>query len=310
MKWLPWAILGVSVVLNLILVIHPQSRENNDKNFPFLSKRIFAENQNDILINFIPLRTVMREYVEEISDPIGVYFEFLPSGTSIGVNDRDEYAIASLIKTPLVMASYRQIEKGVLKKEDTIEMTEKLINKGFGTLWQRGVGTKITVAELISIVLKESDNTASAMLRSVVPEEELKKVFDGLDINTDQGQEILTISPKSYSSIMRSLYLSSYLERESSNEILNILTQTNFKDKIEAGIPEGIPVAHKIGIWDLDSKNGSGIVYNDCGIIYAPGRPYLLCIMTKSTEAKAQEHMSKISRMVYSYVSKVKKADY
>lgn len=298
-------VLLVVISVKLFTLSQTPTEQDHEK-FPYLSKRIFTENQNDILVNFIPLRNTMREYVSILPDTVGVYFEYLPSGISIGVNDRNELAIASLFKTPLVMAIYRQIEKGVLKKDDIITMTEEHINKGFGDLWTRGVGTTLTIEELINIVLVESDNTASQMLRSKISEDDIEKVFESLDINTESNGKALVISPKSYSSILRSLYLSSYLERDFSNEILDILTKTNYNDKIVAGVPEDIKVAHKIGIWDIDSTNGGGIIYNDCGIFYPPERPYLLCVMVKTDEKKAQEYMNRLSRMVYSYVTKVK----
>ncbi|MEK7227748.1 MAG: serine hydrolase [Patescibacteria group bacterium] len=310
MKWILWGALSASLLLNIVLIIlTPGTFDKNDPSkYPYLSKRIFAQGQNEILINFIPLRNALRDYVDKLPDTVGVYFEYLPSGVSIGVNDRQELAIASLIKTPLVMAIYRQIEKGVIKKDDVVTMQEEYIDKGFGNLWQRGVGTELTVSELTKITLEESDNTASKMLGSLIPKEEIRKVFDSLDIpmNTQENDKTITVSPKSYSSILRSLYLSSYLEREHSNEILDILTKTLYDDKIVAGVPSSIKVAHKIGIWDIDSVNGKGVIYNDCGIVYVPDRSYLLCIMTKTDEINAKLYMKTISKMIYSYVSKVR----
>lgn len=301
---------AVSIGCNILLfvgiaiyaIVHAQMLQR----YPYLSRRIFAENQNDILVNFIPLRTAMRDYVASIKEPIGVYFEYLPSGVSIGINDRREFAIASLIKTPLAMAVYRNIEEGKLSKQETITLTSDYVDNGFGDLWKQPLGTVFTIDQLIHILLQRSDNTASKMLRSVVSQNDIQKVFDSLDIDTDNTNSVLTISPKSYSSVLRSLYLSSFLERKSSNEILDILTTTPFNNKLASGIPADVKVAHKIGVWDLDAKDGKGIIYSDCGIVYVPSRPYLLCIMTKSTDEKAAEYMGRLSKMTYSYVSQAR----
>lgn len=272
--------------------------------YPFLSKRIFAENQNDILINFIPLRTAMREYVSKQNNQIGVYFEYLPSGSSIGANDNLEVALASLIKTPLVMGVYRQIEQGKVKKDDTLTIKKEELDPKFGDLWKKGAGTRLTVEEAINYTLIKSDNTAANTLASIVPTTTIDNVFDSLDISTNKEGEITVISPKSYSSIFRSLYLSSYLKRDSSNEILNILTRTDFHDMITAGIPDTVKVSHKVGIFNSATNTHRG--YSDCGIIYIPQRPYLLCIMAKTDKEQTKKHMQHLSKMVYGYMLAIK----
>jgi beta-lactamase class A len=137
-----------------------------------------------------------------------------------------------------------------------------------------------------------------------LPEGAIDRVFDALDIPKHREGEYSVISPKNYSSILRSLYLSSYLRREDSNGILDILTQTKFNDKLPAGVPGKVLVAHKIGVFD---ENDAGQpVFSDCGIVYQPDRPYVLCIMVKADEATARQHIQLLSKMVYGYVSQVK----
>lgn len=280
------------------------SSKANFSDYSFLSKRIFAESQNDILINFIPLRTALREYIDSLPDQVGVYFEYLPSGTSIGVNDQMATNIASLIKIPVVMGIYHEIEKGRIRKEDTLTIEERHIDKRYGDLWKKGVGTTLTVKEAIEYTMNKSDNTASQLLYAILPSGSIDDVFDSLDIPKDHEGKFRIISPKNYASILRSLYLSSYLSKDSSNEILSILIKTEFDDKIAGGIPKSVNVAHKIGVFrSLDHPDET---YSDCGIIYPPQRPYLLCIMTKSNEKKSQEYMQYISKMIYGYIVAVR----
>jgi beta-lactamase class A len=279
----------------------------NSSSYPFLSKRIFTENQNDILINFIPLREALSGYADEQKHEVGIYFEYLPSGNSIGVNDRMEINLASLIKIPVVMGVYKEIEAGRLKKEDLITLNEEDLDAKFGTLWQKGAGTQLTIKDAIELALIESDNTASQALLRQIPIKNIDHVFDSLDVPKDTKDEYHIISPKNYSSILRSLYLASYLSRDTSNEILEILTRTKFNDKIAAGVPQDIKVSHKIGVFrSLENQDET---YSDCGIIYVPRRPYLLCIMTRSTEAEAKEYMSHISKIVHGYIIATKRSN-
>lgn len=280
------------------------NQELEHAKYPLLSKRIFVENPNDNIINFIPLRAAMNEYAKELPEETGIYFEYLPTGTSIGVNEKMEINLASLVKIPLVMGVYRQIEKGQLRREDVLTIHKDDLDKGFGDLWKKGVGTTLTVEEAVRLALVNSDNTASNVLRSTIPPQTIDLVFDSLDIPKDLNGTLHIISPKNYSSILRSLYLSSYLKEESSNEILDILTQTIYADKIAAGVPKDVGVAHKIGVFS--SKKQAEETFSDCGIVYAPQKPYLLCIMTKSNEERAREIMKTFSKMIYEYITVTK----
>lgn len=300
-------LLGISLFFNGIFGFQALSNQETQKVTPnelqFLSKRIFSENQNDILINFTPLRDSIKEYVNKQDVEIGVYFEYLPSGTSIGVNDQLEVKIASLVKIPVVMATYKAIEEGQLSWDTTISVDADDLDDSYGNLWKRGAGTTLTVEEAIKLMLIESDNTAVRSLTDYLPELAIERVFDSLDIPTKRIDNFAVISPKSYTSILRSLYLSSYLERNDSNTILKILTETKFTDKLPAGIPTSIPVAHKIGVYDQNSSELP--VYSDCGIIYEPNRPYSLCLMVRSSEKETQQHMKLLSKMVYGYITQV-----
>ncbi len=288
---------------SIFLYQKSMSKTSETDKFPLLSKRIFAENQNDIIINFIPLRVAMKDYISKQTAGIGIYFEYLPSGISIGVNDRDEVRLASLSKVPLAMSIYRAIEKEEFTKNEELTIKKEHLDKGFGTLWQKGEGAKLPVSDLINLLLTESDNTAYNVLFDELTTSEINDVYENLDIILGEDKQGPIVSPKSYSSIFRSLYLSSYLARESSNEILKIMTKSDFNDKIVAGIPADVQISHKIGVFEtLDDGN----VYIDCGIVYVPQRPYIICAFVKGSNEDANTHISHLSEMIYKYIVKVK----
>ena len=123
MKRIVIPVLVMSIILNVALLSFTFTSSPNPvpslhKNYPYLSKRIFVENQNDVLISFTKLRSLLKSYVAAIPMKTGVYFEYLPSSTSIGINEKEQFIPASLIKIPIVMAIYKKIESGKLKKND------------------------------------------------------------------------------------------------------------------------------------------------------------------------------------------------
>jgi beta-lactamase class A len=277
--------------------------------YPFLSHRIFNDSPNDLLINFINLRHYLREYVqktERTGHKLGVYFEYLPSGISIGINDATAYMSASLLKVPLSIGIYRKIQEGRLNFESPLTVDERSIDLRSGPLGQKGAGTRLTVEEAVRLVLVESDNTAKNLLVSQLPLEEMNRVYDYLDIPiTPQGFSAVT-SPKNYSSIFKSLYLSTYVSNALSNRLLEHLTKANFQRGIRSGVPDTVAVAHKYGI-EVAPGAEAATSYTSCGIVFLPNRPYTLCIMTSGFPVdEADGHIAHISRAAYEFTASVK----
>jgi len=304
----PMIALGMSVIINSILigylitspVFHSNEPIKEGTQFNFLSPRIFVEEQNDLLINFTNLRTQLQTYTKPLKDRIGLYFEYLPSGTSIGINEKESFIFASLLKTPMIMAIYQQIDLGKLKPDQLLTVEEIDLDPRYGTLWKKGAGTTYTVQELINLTLIESDNTASNVLFNQLPAGGVDAIFDQLDIPKDLEKNAPVVTPKNYSSILRSLYLSSILTKNHSNEILKILSKAPLNYSTHQ-IPLSLPIAHKIGVYQLNDSNFT--IFSDCGIFYPPKRPYILCVMTQTNEDRANTIFPALSDMVYSYVT-------
>jgi beta-lactamase class A len=298
----------VSVIANGILVfelLQPDGAIRLRQKYSLLAPRILTEAPTDTLINFLPLRSTLREYVTPFADKFAFYFEYLPTGTSIGVNEKLDFTAASLIKVPTVMAYYRQMEKrGFSIDGQSVKLEQQYIDKGSGTLWKRGVGAIVTLNEAVRLALVESDNTATFVIASVLDQTSFDEVYEGLDINFVKIGANINISPKSYTSVLKALYFSAILSKDHSQEILSMLTKTSFSDKLVAGIPQGITVAHKIGI--VSNQD----VFHDCGIVYVPSRPYILCMFSQAPEDVTRERMRNISRMVYEYVVSAKETGF
>lgn len=263
--------------------------------YPFLEPQA-PKDEADLLINFTQLRKNLKDQATPYNDSFSFYFEYLPTGTSIGFNEKTPLYAASLVKVPLVMAFYKLDTDQKVDIDNTkVKITEDEIDSGFGDLYKKGVGYELTLREVTRLALVDSDNTAARILGKLVPYDNFKEIYSGLDLdlNIEKGETL--ISTKSYASILKALYFSSILKREDSNQILDLLTQTKFDDKLRAPIPSDILVAHKIGVY----KNE---YYQDCGIVYLPKRPYVLCMISKSSEDEARSRMNKVSDMIYKFI--------
>lgn len=276
-----------------------------DDRYSFINPAVRADLGKHYIINFKDLRAKLVDVRASYKPTTFVYFAYLNNSSWIGLDEKDLFSAASTVKVPLAMALYRMAEQGKIKLNASYSLSELDLDDRFGELYKVGSDKSFTVQELIGIMLQYSDNTA---MRALVHVTELIGIKDPLkEVYTAMGWEYgdiatttvsyIDINLKTLSNMFLALYNASYVNIEHSQEILGYLAESDFRDQIVAGVPEGVSVAHKIGVNDPDKT------YSDCGIVYAPNRPYLLCIgMKGGTEKQANTFMATVSRAVYEYV--------
>jgi beta-lactamase class A len=298
-------ILVIALVISLFGNIYQFSIDQNavsEKNFnqlenkySFLSKETLQRYQNNLINNFLPLRQELDKKIMPYQNDFAMYFEYIPTGVSIGMNEDAEFTPASLLKVPVTMAYFHKKERLGLKEDPVVTLTEKELDNSFGDLYKKGAGTQLSLGEAVKAALQQSDNTASLALASYIEDDDYRFIDEGLDIPLTLHGETPIITAQQYSSILKALYFSSLLNRDNSQYILDLLTKTDFNNMLPSGVPADVQVAHKIGL--IDNQ-----IYNDCGIVYVPNRPYILCMISKSNRTVAQERMKDISQTIYEYV--------
>lgn len=233
-----------------------------------------------------------------------IYFRDLKNGPWLGINEKEPFSPASLLKLPVMMAYFKLAEQDSsllsrqINYEAVIEGTEPNI-KQTKTLV---LGKTYTIEELIEQMITQSDNTALSLLEKNIDNSLIDKITLDLGISTATSltpEDYMLV--KEYASLFRVLYNSSYLNREMSEKALEILTKVDFKNGIVAGISKEIVVAHKFGERELPD----GIKQlHDCGIIYYPNHPYLLCVMTRGHDNQRLEaFIQNISSQVFKEMS-------
>jgi beta-lactamase class A len=128
-------------------------------------------------------------------------------------------------------------------------------------------------------------------------------VIEALKKNKKDEETDNRITAKRYSIFFRSLYNATYLDQNFSQMFMKILERAP-DDYAASGLPEDIPFVHKTGI-RIDEK-----VMADSGIVYVPGRPYIITIMVQQkkkgelNQEEVQKLLRQISEEVYTYVSR------
>lgn len=251
----------------------------------------------------------IRQTVEDIASQqtdidISLYYRDLLNGPWYGYREDAAFAPQSLLKLPVIIAYLKIADENPAFLEQTIAFNEPIESnlKPADSLKQ---GESYEVPFLIERTIQRSDNVAFHLLVKHLPEKFTAKVHEDLNIPYPSAETPSDfVSVRSYSSIFRVLYNSSYLSRKNSEYLLRLLHFSDFPDGLVAGVPSDVTVVHKFGIKNA-SDNDPIDQLHDCGIVYHPNRPYLICVMTKGSDhAKQTAAISQLSKAVFEIIAR------
>lgn len=275
-----------------------------------------------IFYDLIPFKEKISNYTDQQIQHknirgISVYFRDLNNGWWFGINEKELFSPASLMKVPVMIAVYKleQSRPGTLRHVVRYEESRQNKVLGLAENKQYGsttliAGTAYTLDNLIEKMIMYSDNEATLLLLQYLDEFDINYLDQvnkelGLVINEGTGTYDNFLSVKQYSTFFRILYNGSYLNPHYSNKALNILSQSIYKGGIRKSIPESIKVAHKFGRRSIPINDNLQIIdqLHHFGIVYIERKPFMLGIMVKGDdEIKMQHTIEKISEMIYNEV--------
>ncbi len=232
---------------------------------------------------------------------LAVYYRDLNNGPVIGVDQDAPFIPASLLKVPIMMAylSWAEREPAILKTVLLYENPQNAYYKNqISPETMLEAGKSYTTQELIERMIKYSDNQALILLFKQLPIEEHRELYSLLGVDEKViSDPTASLSVRQYSVFFRILFNASFLSQHYSEYALGLLAQSSFNDGLRAGVPAAIPVAHKFGERKI---SGAYQQFHDCGIVYYPQHPYLLCIMTRGEDMTSlAKSIAETSEFVY-----------
>lgn len=241
---------------------------------------------------------------------LSVYFRNLNNGPWFWINENEPFSPASLLKLPILISYYKWKESKPNLFEERIPVTTETfwIAQNIAPKNPLKPGEVRTVGELLEHMIWYSDNLASTSLVTFIPEEIVNNSFKDFWVTSpSEGATTTTdfVSVKEYASFFRILYNSSYLNRDSSEKALKLLSQVDYEDGLKKYIPKNVVVSHKF--WERGGELNGKIVnqLHDCGIVYYSQYPYLICVMTKweTTFPKLQTLIQNTSKIIFDEIA-------
>lgn len=230
---------------------------------------------------------------------VSVYLRKLSDGSWITINGDEQYAPGSLMKIAILISYLKNSENAPAILNHQLLFTKHQENMPDQNFIEEELmpGKKYTISELLSRMIINSDNEATALLSAHLDVSVFKKLFTDLNLtepNTTQKDYFINVSD--CAKFLRILYNSSYLNYNLSQYALELLTKSKFNKGLTKVIPGEVKVAHKFG----ESGDKNNVQLHEEGIVYVNNNPYLLVVMTKGKDfGKLSECIASLSSAVY-----------
>ncbi len=257
------------------------------------------------LVPGTPAAASTAELVQQIDQLVGAFHGGAglwiadPSTSkALYAHDADEPIVtASLYKLAVLAEAERRVDAGQLRYSDTITIEDEDITAD-GSFEE--AGTELTLDEALEAMITISDNGAALALWHVLGADNINATLRAVGINdfhvfVSWGEDDNVATPRAIGTLLTLLAKRQLISAAASDRMVARLARQQINDRLPAGLPEGVTIAHKTG-------NLPGLTH-DAGIIYTPSGPRVVVAMTwDAYDADAYAFIANVASVVYSAV--------
>lgn len=266
------------------------------------------------------LREIIRTHTADTAE-VAVAFIDLASGDSLLIDAHKVMHAASTMKVPVMLELFRRADASEFSMDDSLLVRNEFRSIADGSVYTlstdddsdldlyQQVGQRVTLRELVERMITRSSNLATNILIETADPQRIAATLDQIgaaEMRVLRGVEDGPAYERGMNNTTTAYGLMKTLQaigagRAASSgateEMLEILSRQEFREKIPAGVPKGVRVANKTG-WITGIDHDGAIVFPD-------GRaPYVLVVLTRGLQDRstATAVASAISRKVYDFV--------
>jgi len=266
-------------------------------------------------------RNVLKLKKEHELENLGISFYDGETTIQWAYNGDHYFHAASTMKLAVLLGVMREVERGDLTLDAPVHIRNRftsIVNQEpfmldlgrdadpdvYGHL-----GKTLSVRELAFWMITKSSNLATNLLVDIVGIGNIQQALDELEID---GVKILRgvedqaafhaglnneVTANGLLKLLRIIADRRAYSPESSEEMLKIMLEQQYRSGIPAGLPKAARVAHKTG--------NISTVHHDAGIIFLEGRePYVLVVLTQfAAERGRGTAVAEVSRDIFNTLS-------
>ena len=257
----------------------------------------------------------IRTIVRDTDAVVGVAILDLTDQRALYLNADAIYPTASTIKIAVLAEPFRQHERGSGAKLGdlyTVNAKDGVGTEGILQSMSAGVA-RITNRDLALLMVSLSDNSATNVLIDRVGMDNVNSWLAQiglertrlrrhmLDVKAAQEGRENTSTPRELVTMLRAIHEGRVFGKATTEEFFKMLS-TQKSSYLPRHLPADLMIANKPG--NLDA------VRNDAGIVFVPGRPFAIAVMTTfaTDGVAAEESIGRIAQAAWSYFDRVGKS--
>jgi len=251
---------------------------------------------------------------------VGIAYIDLAGGDTLFLNADSSFHAASTMKVPVMIELFRRAAAGSFSMDQRLMLVNQFASIVDGSLYSldpgsdsdttlyHRIGERVAIDSLLRLMITRSSNFATNALIELVGAENVTRTMRSLGAERIQVRRGVedgkafekglnnTTTARDMAVILRSIETGAAASPSATRAMRDILLAQVFNEKIPAGVPPGVRVAHKTGEITAHS--------HDAAIVYPPGtRPYVLVVLTRGITdgARANKLIADISALVYAH---------
>lgn len=233
--------------------------------------------------------------LERLGGDTGVYVKNLVTGETFMHGEDVPVVAASVIKIPVMIEAFRAAHAYELNLGEMHVLRDEERMPSCGTLKAMHTGIKMTLLDLVKLMIIVSDNTATNIVIRRLGIENINKTLRALGCEKTTLNRLLFdaeasrrgvknyITAREMGEVLEKLWRGEVVSREASKAMMDILLDQRLNGKLPFFIDSmGIDIAHKTGEDD-------GISH-DVGVIYTD-EPLVCCFVGEHVDVPVYERL-------------------
>ena len=237
---------------------------------------------------------------------VSVFVKDLRGGRTWMHNPDDLFPAASLIKVPIMIATFYRMKDSGLSLDEKLTITRRNRVGGSGSLKWRPDGTQLTLRESLVHMINESDNTATKMVLERLGLAYVQQQFprmgllytgiyeEGMSIKGGRVAHENYTTAREMEMLLEKIYRGEAVDKPSSDLMMEILKKPKaVASRLQKGMPLGWEIAHKTGLLRQ--------ACHDSAIFFTPDGDYAITVLTGQNRSysQAKNFITKIAHVTF-----------
>jgi len=249
------------------------------------------------------LTTKLQDLVKGFQGEVGIYVKNLKTGKMASINADTLFPTASMIKVPIMVGVFDEIEKGNLNYNQELIYRDSLLYAGEDIIGSFKDGEKIRLSKVQMLSITTSDNTGSLWLQKLVGGERINNLLHSLGFEHTRmnsrtpgrrpNWEVYgwgQTTPREMASLLTMIRDGKVISPAASERMYRNLIRIYYDGQALSQIPPYVQVASKSGA--VDEARSEVVLVN------APHGDYVFCITTKNQKDTSWNQQNEGYRLI------------